>query len=143
MSTNRLPETRTQAREPGKWVEFGWTPPITLYCRCSQPVSPSNFRSLGVGFRSTKTISDCRQRHLINRNSPGPLWRSAGGETAVMSDCRHTQTVGKCVELLTVAVPSLVFRLLNSHETKEGITSWIARWVSSSGLHPTRVLPET
>ncbi len=38
MPTNRLPETRSQAREPGKWVKFGWTPTITLYCRCSQPV---------------------------------------------------------------------------------------------------------
>ena len=49
----------------------------------------------------------------------------------------HTQTVGKCVELYSVEVPSLVF------VAEEGITSWIARWVSSSGLHPTRVLPET
>ena len=80
-------------------------------------VSPSNFRSFGVRVRSTKTISGCRQRQLITRYSPGPLWRSAGGKTAGMSDCRHTdswdvrlssytQTVGKCVELYSVEVLS-------------------------------------
>ena len=67
----------------------------------------------------------------LYKNSPGPLWRSAGGETA-----------GICVELYSVEVPSLGLVFLMSICTKGGITSWIARWVSSSGLHPTRVLPE-
>jgi hypothetical protein len=53
-----------------------------------------------------------------------------------------SQTVGKCVELYSVEVPSWAFVCLNEYWTKGGITSWIARWVSSSGLHPTRVLPD-